>query len=514
MRYALRRILWIVPTLAAISVLAFWALTRSLGPPAAPELGPAARQRLSELPRFVNPRPRTVRDLALEATRVVAENGQEVAAARAELVRLGGAALPHVLPRLDTLPPAGRARVAQALSPVARRMGVGSTTELDSPDAAVVFWTRYWQDRAIDFRPAVMRRLVRRSAERTTDLRSEDVRELDTYALPELIAALEVTRDELPRARRLSQLLAHVTGLPWAIGERATPEQALGLIVRWHSWWTLNRSDYVTFDGPERALAMLTETQYGKWAVEAARSRFGTTAGGRPVLDVLGDRAPVTLWLLASGWLGGYLVGIALGVLGAGFRGTRWSIGAHGTRFSRIPRVWWDRALSAAAVALVALPSAALASALSPAGAAATTFRAALVMTLVAGAIVSRYQRRASGDAMLQNHARTLLALGATDLRVAARTARAAGGTAISLAGIDLATLLTTALVIERCFDLPGLSQPTLEAILVGDVSWLMALVVAGTLFGALAQIASDALLMRLDPRLAGVVARRRGVPE
>src|SRR5688500_15481689 len=160
MRYALRRILWIVPTLAAISVLAFWALTRSLGPPAAPELGPAARQRLSELPRFVNPRPRTVRDLALEATLTVAENGPGVAAARAELVRLGGAALPHVLPRLDTLPPAGRARVAQALSPVARRMGVGSTAELESPDAAVVFWTRYWQDRAIDFRPAVMRRLV------------------------------------------------------------------------------------------------------------------------------------------------------------------------------------------------------------------------------------------------------------------------------------------------------------------------------------------------------------------
>ena len=509
MRYALRRILWIVPTLAAISVLSFWALTSSLGPPVASELGPTARQRLAELPRFVNPRPRTVRDLALEATEAVAENGTDGAAARAELVRLGGAALPHVLPLLDTLPPAGRARVAQALSPVARRMGVGSTAELENPDAAVVFWTRYWQDRAIDFRPAVMRRLVRRSAERSTDLRSEDVRELDTYALPELISALEVTRDELPRARRLSQLLAHVTGLPWAIGERATPEQALTLIVRWHSWWTLNRADYVTFDGPERAFAMLTETQYGKWAAEAARTRFGTTAAGQPVLDVLRDRAPVTLWLLASAWFGGYLSGIALGLLGAGLRGTPWSFGS-----SLAPRLWLGWALPAAAIALVAVPSAALASALSPASSDHAPFRASLTMALVAGAIVSHYQRRASADVLLQSHARTLLAFGASDLRVAVRTLRAAGGVAISFVGADLPALLTTAFVVERCFGLPGLSQPTFEAIMVGDVSWLMALVVTGTLFGALAQIASDSLLIRLDTRLAGVVARRRGVPE
>jgi ABC-type dipeptide/oligopeptide/nickel transport system permease component len=229
---------------------------------------------------------------------------------------------------------------------------------------------------------------------------------------------------------------------------------------------------------------------------------------------VLRDRAPVTLWLLACGWLGGYLVGIALGVLGAGLRGTRWSIRADSARSWRIPGAWLDRTLSAAAVALVALPSAALASTLSPVGAAAGSFRAALIMTLVAGAIVSRYQRRASGDVLLQNHARTLLALGASDFRVAARTAQAAGAMAISLAGTDLAALLTTAFVIERCVDLPGLSQPTLDAILVGDVSWLMALVVAGTLLGALAQIGSDALLMGRDPRIAGVVARRRGVPE
>jgi ABC-type dipeptide/oligopeptide/nickel transport system permease component len=135
-------------------------------------------------------------------------------------------------------------------------------------------------------------------------------------------------------------------------------------------------------------------------------------------------------------------------------------------------------------------------------------------MCLVAGAIVSRYQRRAGADALRQNYTRTLLAFGASDLRAAARTARASTGMAISLAGADLPALLTTCFVVERCFNLPGLSQPTFDAILVGDVPWLMALVVTGTLFGALAQIASDALLLRIDTRIEGVVARRRGVPE
>jgi peptide/nickel transport system permease protein len=509
MRYALRRILWIVPTLAAISIVAFWVLTRSLGPPAALELGPKARARLAQLPRFLNPSPRTVRDLALEATEAVAAGGPSAESAGAELVRLGGAALPHVLPRFDTLRPAGRVRVAQALRPVARRMGVGSSAELDSPEGAVVFWTRYWQDRAIDFRPAVMRRLVRRAVERSTDLRGEDVRELDTYALPELIAALDGVRGaaELGQARRLSQLLAHVTTQPWAIDERASPEQSRALVARWKTWWTLNQSDYVDYDGPERVLAMVTETQYGKWAIEAGRTRFGMTASGQQVLDVLRARAGPTLWLLASAWLGGYAAGIALGILGAGLRKTPWSP-------PDLRRRWLERAISFVLVVLVALPSAALASAFAPAAGQGHPFRAAWLMAAIAGAIVARYQEAASREALRREPVRTLLAYGASDLRAARRTFKNAGSSAVSLLGVDLPALLTAAFVVERLFDLPGLSEPTLEAILVGDVAWLMALVVAGTVFGALAQIISDVLLLRLDPRVAVAAALRRGVPE
>jgi hypothetical protein len=102
MRHALRRILWIVPTLVVISIAAFWLLSATLGwtPAAEPGLDPsAARQRLEKLPRFFNAEPENVRDLATEATRRIAAGGPGARAARGELARLGGAALPHVLPR-------------------------------------------------------------------------------------------------------------------------------------------------------------------------------------------------------------------------------------------------------------------------------------------------------------------------------------------------------------------------------------------------------------------------------
>src|SRR5688572_22081084 len=67
----------------------------------------------NRLPVFVNLGPEDVRDRSLRAVSAVAHaDGVAASAARAELVRLGGAALPHVLPRLDGLEPGARGRVA------------------------------------------------------------------------------------------------------------------------------------------------------------------------------------------------------------------------------------------------------------------------------------------------------------------------------------------------------------------------------------------------------------------
>src|SRR5262245_49770769 len=115
MRRAVEKLSWLVLSLTITSVIAFAALAR---------LVEVTTGRRPDAPLLVNLEPRNARDLALEAARRVARGGPEGSRAAAELVRLGGAALPHVLGTLDTLDPVARGRVSLALVPVARRMGL------------------------------------------------------------------------------------------------------------------------------------------------------------------------------------------------------------------------------------------------------------------------------------------------------------------------------------------------------------------------------------------------------
>src|SRR6516165_6365759 len=104
LRYALRRVLWAVPTLLATSLVLFFVTT--LVPAPAPPTGddPSAveafRVRFLDLPRFVNPEPQDVRSRARAAVGHVASGDARRDIAAAELLRLGGAALPYVLPQL------------------------------------------------------------------------------------------------------------------------------------------------------------------------------------------------------------------------------------------------------------------------------------------------------------------------------------------------------------------------------------------------------------------------------
>src|SRR5437899_1401789 len=109
LRHALRRLLWIVPILIGVTLTSFAllsyvpdpaddpAVTETLGAEHALEL---RRSRFLDLPRFFNERPVDVVARVDEALGHLAANDPLADAARASLVELGGAALPHLLPRL------------------------------------------------------------------------------------------------------------------------------------------------------------------------------------------------------------------------------------------------------------------------------------------------------------------------------------------------------------------------------------------------------------------------------
>ena len=272
MRRALRRLGSLLLTLFATSLLSLWALSLL-----ADEFGTAQRP----LPSFFNPAPRNARVLAEASIDALVKSG-DGARARRDLGRLGGAALPHVLAHLDALSPAVRGQLALALAPIAARMGIAAPNDFATPEAAVLFWTRFWQDRAMDFRPQLVRRLVTRLAQKSSVLRSEDVIQLDTYALPELLGALEpaADREGVLRARRLTLVLAHVTNEPWAVDASMTPEQANRLIARWRRFWLESGADFTTPEGARQVVAMFAETRYGHWIRglehdSGERGRFG-----------------------------------------------------------------------------------------------------------------------------------------------------------------------------------------------------------------------------------------------
>lgn len=273
------RLLRLLLTLLAVLIAGFYGAANG-----AKRLGSGWAYRA--LPVFVNPSPSDVRERALRAMRTAAgDDTPDARAARAELLRLGGAALPHVLPRLDSLEPRARGRVAVALGPLALRMRVANVEEVATPERALLFFGRFWQDRSIEFRPTTVRRAVERLAERSLTLRRDDVIHADTYALEALIGALGKVRGQADVARvaRLHPVLMHITGRGEALPREPSVEQAASAARRWQELWLQEGADYSVLEGPRRIAALATETQFGKWLAQAFFWKLGRTRDGSSV---------------------------------------------------------------------------------------------------------------------------------------------------------------------------------------------------------------------------------------
>jgi hypothetical protein len=438
LRDALRRSLWIAFALVIVSIIAFWGLVRY----GERYRGTSEATPLRHLPVFVNAEPRNARDLALAAMRSVAQDRPDASAAKAQLVRLGGAALPHVLPAFDTLDSTGRGRVALALMPIAERMGLAGRGELTSAEAAVPFWTRFWQDRAIDYRPQVVRRVVSRIAERSFALRREDIQHLDTYAMSAVIAELGSveTSEDVARVRRLTGILEHVTGLPWRAERGASPESTRKLVERWHTFWDEQGADFSTLDGPRRVTAMVTETRYAKWLSAAGRGGLGRTHDGRTAFEHVREHSRGTLAAV-----------LAILVLGT-------TLSLIWTRLEELDTLHRSTrlALSAVGITFASLPLPAL-----------YGVRGGYAFIVLAGAL--------SGGALISRYVRATHRLADDNAgtgRLRLRTLLAASGPTI---GLHASLAISGLIALEIAFGLPGLGASAVAALRAHDVNAWMA---------------------------------------
>jgi peptide/nickel transport system permease protein len=483
MRSVLRRLLWLGPTLVLVTMVTFGALSVAL--PTPPEE--------HRLPLFFNPDPGAAERLA---TRAVARVAAGDAAAERELAVLGGAALPFILPALDSLSPEGRARTVRALRPVGARMGFDIDPTWEA-SREVLFWTRFWDEHSIDYRPVVARRAVLRFVQRSTLLRDTEVRQLDTYALEELIAHMTPVDGaaDVDKVRRLSQLATDLSG---GSGPRfrgdADLAEAARVAAAWTDWWSRERTRYKTYSGTERVTAMLRDTRYGVWVTQAVRRKLGLVEGGRSAWDVLREGARITLPLLGSGVVGVWVLSALAGAASAlGKRGLGSLFRALGVLRAALPSVviavtltwWW--------------------------GDAARHTWVGVLLMLGAGASLSPLYRGALAEVARGDFIRTLRSLGAPRWQVSLTTLRLSSSAIIVQLGAQLSSLISLTFVVEYALGLPGLGTRTIEALHHPDLNWLMAITICTALFVGLLHATSELLLGALDPRWREVPKRLGG---
>jgi ABC-type dipeptide/oligopeptide/nickel transport system permease component len=388
--------------------------------------------------------------------------------------------------------------VTLALAPIAARMRLPKAEQAADPARAIAFWTRFWDDRGIEFRSASVRSAVRRLVRYRSASRAAELRELDTFALEEVLDALESPRDTatFEQARSLIDVAADVTEIDDRIGPGDALAEARACVARWQSFWTVYRGDYEVFSGPTRVAAMLLETRYGKWALGAAIHRFGVAATGEPVLDELARRAPITLALVFGAIGLAYALAIPLGALSAASLGRK-----------------SDFAIVCSVLVLAVIPTAVVAVfAFARFG---TGGRGLVLPTcIVAVSLVAaptRQQRSALVSVLSQDFVRAARARGAGSARaILVHGLPNALLPVVTLAALEPPMALGGAFVVERIFDLHGLGELTVLAVQARDINWLMALSIFAGGIAALAVIATDLAYVLIDPRLSRAVLVHR----
>jgi peptide/nickel transport system permease protein len=454
----LRRLLWVPPLALLVSALAFSLVSTSAS---------ATAGAYRHLPRFFNTNPQDAPTLALGAlARLRTQTDPE---ATATLVRLGGAALPVVLPALEGLAPDARARVVVALRPAARRMGFSPPT---SPDQEALWWRHFWEDRALDFHAPAIRRLAHRYALSPSSARRQELRILDTAALPDLFAELGIDGPQPapPLVGALLPVLQQALERP-PVAPEQTPQEVLAL----RAFWFAHRLDYSALDGAGRATALLLETQYGKWVQRtllerATRSPRASVAASSPLRTLLRRGRGTLARVILGGALSLAIAWLWLRLLGGRPRG---------------------KALTAAVFALV------------PAGFILTPPSEVAAVVLIAATLLP-----GSWGRVAELWGRERSRPGWPERRAWGGGVRGPRG-ALALVGRgvaqDLGLASTVALLAEGRWRLPGLGSLLLAALKEQDATVLMAFSVACVVVVQGASMTAGALELWGDPRREGL---------
>ncbi|AUI62732.1 ABC transporter permease [Amycolatopsis sp. BJA-103] len=276
-----------------------------------------------------------------------------------------------------------------------------------------------------------------------------------------------------------------------ALGVNATPE----LIAK-------TRAEF----GIDRPLV----TQYFDWIGGVLHGDFGRSYVTREEIGpALTDRLGVTLWLVGAGMLVALLIAVPAGTFAA-VRHRK----AGGAAVSGLSQIGVAIPAFLAGIILVQvfavqlrwLPSGGWTPPVQDPG----EFLRGLVLPalslgLVQGAVLTRYVRSAVLDTLGQDYLRTARSKGLRPFQALFRHGlRNAAVPVVTVLGLQLATLLIGAVVVERVFVLPGLGSMLLDSVASRDLLSVQGIVLVLVVGVLLVNFVVDVLYTVLDPRLRG----------
>ncbi|GGA86806.1 peptide ABC transporter [Brucella endophytica] len=253
--------------------------------------------------------------------------------------------------------------------------------------------------------------------------------------------------------------------------------------------------------------------QFIRFVASLARFDLGQSfVSHAPVLPEIGKRLTVTLPLTLMSFLLAIVVAVPLGIVAA-VKSNRW----YGSLISVVSQlgiavpVFWIGILLVTlfAVNLRLFPSGGFPSRgwQRPDAAMEALVLPVVTIALVMSASLIRYVRSATQDVLGSDYLRTARALGASFPEALIRHGIRNGSVpVISILGIELASTLLGAVVVERVFSLPGLGSMLLLGIEQRDYPNVQGVLFISTLIVLLVGFAADLAQRLIDPRLRGRV--------
>jgi peptide/nickel transport system permease protein len=249
--------------------------------------------------------------------------------------------------------------------------------------------------------------------------------------------------------------------------------------------------------------------QFLRFISSLARFDLGNSfVSGAPVLSEIGKRLIVTVPLTLMAFFVAIAIAVPLGILSV-VRQNRW----YGTVISVVSQlgiavpVFWIGILlvTVFAVNLRLFPSGGFPSRgwqSAPAAFQSLVLPVATIAIVMSASLI-RYVRSATQDVLGSDYLRTARALGATFSQALIRHGIRNGAVpVISILGIELASTLLGAVVVERVFSLPGLGSMLLLGIEQRDYPNVQGVLFISTLLVLLVGFAADLAQRIIDPRL------------